>query len=392
MNHNAEEANLLSAFNDKPLIIDFWFIRCAPCLEAMLRLDSLQKVYHNQFNILLATSEKEEDVKAFFQRNKKFRDFNHPIVYSAHSNSNLKKLFPHTGEPHEVWIGKEGIVKAITSSYEITPENIQKFLLNENLNIPEKKDILDEKYAMGGQPLLMTDEERNAGKRKLYYSWIGAADPQVPSLVTGQLNIQTNEQKIICQNTPITGLYQIAYRTYRSKTQIENEEVIKVTNQSKDSLNFTPDSRTQKNLFCYEIFMRDTTDAKIRTRMQKELDDFFNLKSEIKQGNIPYYILSRLKKDTLQIFKPEVKTAGYIQDEGDTIYIRNVAILSVVRNKLYNKLQHSIINETGYNGKIDLAIPKTANIETIRHALNNYGLDINLEMRPGNIVILKDAH
>ncbi|WP_343746381.1 hypothetical protein [Chitinophaga sp.] len=392
MNYRSKEAKLLSAFNDKPLIIDFWFIRCAPCISTMIQLDSLQKKYNNQFNLLMVTSEKEEDIKKFFSHNEKLKKLQQPIVYTAHLTSDLKKLFPHSGEPHEVWIGKNGIVKAITSNLEITTENIKKFLKGDTLNLPEKMDILDSKYAMGGQPLLMNDEERSGGKRKLYYSWMGAADPHVPSLSATRSAGGSNGIRLIFQNLDFIGLYKEAYSLFRSKWQIDHNEMIKSFSQFKDSLRLQSNAQTRKNWFCYEIFLHDSSVSAIKKLMQRDLDNFFKLKSCIKQREVQYYVLSKLKNSSDNAFltKGNIKD-GFIENKGDSIVIKNTYLDYIAENRLYNELQYEVINEIGNPGPVDIVIPQTNDIQKIKHALNKYGLDINQETRTENVVILQDA-
>ncbi|NML38856.1 TlpA family protein disulfide reductase [Chitinophaga sp. G-6-1-13] len=392
LNYKSAEANLLTAFNDKPLIIDFWFIRCPPCIATMIKLDSLQKIYKDQFNILMVTSEKEEDVKNFLNHNEKFKNLKQPIVYTAHLTSDLKKMFPHFGEPHEVWIGKNGIVQAITSFYEITSENIEKFLRGDSLNLPEKMDDFDTKYAMGGQALLISDEERSGGKRKIYYSWIGDADPRVPSLSS-----RRNEQAmpgihLIYQNIDIVGLYREAYNLRRTKWQIESARVITVSKQFRDTLRLQSDYRTKKNVFCYEVFLRDSSESPIKKIMQRDLDNFFQLKSSIRRQDVQYYVLSTLKKHSNNAFSTKEKLhSGYIENKGDSISIKSMPLHTILENHLYNDLTHDIINETGYNGAVDIVIPQSKDIKKLKQALNKYGLDINQETREENVVILQDV-
>lgn len=392
MNYSSREANLLTAFNNKPLIIDFWFIRCAPCIDAIIHLDSLQKKNKNQFNVLLATSEKEQDILSFFQRNEKLRNCKLPIVHSAHIKSDLKKIFPHSGEPHEVWIGKNGVVQAITSAFELLPENIEKFLRGDTLNIPEKMDVLDTKYAMGGQPLLMTDEERSAGKRKLYYSWIGAADPRVPSLTSRKFNRELSSTNYIYQNIDMLGLYMQAYSTFRAPWQIKNNESIKTLKAFKDSLKYQPDFRTLRNIFCYEIFLRDSSEFNIKKKMQQELDIFFKVKSTVKQTTVQYYVLSKLKNKSGGVFMAKnSEDEGYIENKNDSIFVKNIGMYYLAHNQLYNNLPYPVINETGYTGTVDITIPKTNDIQILKQALNKCGLDIHQEERSENILILQDA-
>ncbi len=49
----------LSDFKGKALLIDFWFSACTACIEVMPKLDSLQREYGKDLQILLVNYESE---------------------------------------------------------------------------------------------------------------------------------------------------------------------------------------------------------------------------------------------------------------------------------------------------------------------------------------------
>ncbi|WP_161964009.1 TlpA family protein disulfide reductase [Chitinophaga flava] len=381
INYSSKEASLLTAFNDKPLIIDFWNTHCAPCIALIPQLDSLQKAYKNQFNVLLVTSEKEEAIKSFLKKNETLKSLKLPIVYAADT---IRNMFPHFGEPHDVWIDKAGVVQAITNMYELLPENFEKFIHGNALNLREKKEMLDEETLIG-KPLLIVDEEKNSGKNKLYYSWMGTYNPLVPSMTLSDFKIK-GARKLICQNFSATVLYKIAYSMYKDNGPIE------IIYACKDSLRLIDNNRTGDNRFCFEIYMRDSseTDDKIKTQMQKELDRFFNLKSIIKKENVskPCYVLTRLKNN--ENFKNKDNARADRTDKDNNIILKNVPIQGFIASRIYAILSHDMINETGYRGGLDLVLPNTTDVSKIKQSLNQYGLDINLEVRSDNTVVLQD--
>src|SRR5439155_9002034 len=62
-----------SDFKGKALLIDFWFSACTACLESMPKMDSLQKEFGNDLQILLFNHEPEEKIRNRF---KKIRQLN----------------------------------------------------------------------------------------------------------------------------------------------------------------------------------------------------------------------------------------------------------------------------------------------------------------------------
>ncbi|MBC9929099.1 TlpA family protein disulfide reductase [Chitinophaga qingshengii] len=382
LNHQRKKGNLVTDFNNKPLIIDFWFSNCGPCLEFIPKLDTLQKSYHNEFNILCATLDNEETVKKTFTKNVNLSKTKLPIATNIETTSDLLKLFPHTMEPHEIWIGKDGIIKAISSHYYVTPSNIEKFINNQPLNIPEKKEITDPKIA--GKPLLLVDNEYSGGKGKLYYLYIGKADPQLPGISKVSFDKTTGEGRILCQNCPVHTMYEVAYKRRGVHTPM------KVTNKYKDSTKFIPDILTMKGIYCFEVIIKDTSEVKAQQLMKRELDNFFGLKSSLTQELVPCYVLSSTK--TTERFKSKDKddTNSSHDIEGNNIIVKNIGIYAVMRNRLYNNLPYNVINETGYDGIVNLVVPHSTDINQLKKSLNQYGLDLNLEMRNEERIILED--
>lgn len=53
------------ALNGKPTLLNFWFTRCAPCIDEMPILNQIKKDYQDRFNFIAITYETQADVEAF---------------------------------------------------------------------------------------------------------------------------------------------------------------------------------------------------------------------------------------------------------------------------------------------------------------------------------------
>ena len=49
----------------KPTMINFWFTRCAPCIDEMPVLNKIKEKYKDDFNFIAITYEKKEDVEKY---------------------------------------------------------------------------------------------------------------------------------------------------------------------------------------------------------------------------------------------------------------------------------------------------------------------------------------
>lgn len=129
----------LSDFKDQLLILDFFDTFCGSCIEALPKLDSLQKQFGNKIKILPVSYQSEQVMEAFFKNRSLVRNLHLPCVVE---DKVLGSHFKYKLISHEVWIYK-GIVKAITGTDYVTAKNIQTILDGNDVNWPVKNDMID---------------------------------------------------------------------------------------------------------------------------------------------------------------------------------------------------------------------------------------------------------
>lgn len=123
------------SFHNKIIILDFWGTWCSSCLKAIPNFQRFQEKYKDKVSFVLVNSTKStrdtetKIIKSIQTLNSQIPGgFTLPNVVG---DSILDEAFPHTYIPHLVWIGTDGIVKAITSHEEVTSNNID-LLIAEN--------------------------------------------------------------------------------------------------------------------------------------------------------------------------------------------------------------------------------------------------------------------
>ena len=134
---------VLSDFKGKLVILDFWATTCMSCVFHMPLCDSLQSAFNSQIQILLVNPLISRDSLARVNRmlhllqSRTGHRVRLPVILYDEA---AYALFPFQSLPHYVWIGSDGIVKAITGADQLNAKNISALLKGGELHLPVKKD------------------------------------------------------------------------------------------------------------------------------------------------------------------------------------------------------------------------------------------------------------
>lgn len=69
------------SLNGKPTLINFWFTKCAPCIDEMPVLNKIAEQYKNDFNLIAITYETKEKVEKFLEK--------HPFKFTQLVNAEV---------------------------------------------------------------------------------------------------------------------------------------------------------------------------------------------------------------------------------------------------------------------------------------------------------------
>lgn len=128
-----------NSLKDKVVILDFFSTSCITCIEDMPKLQALQSKYPHIMQIFSVAAQNKTVLTSFFKQNAYLKE--HDVNLSViHSDTSLRKLFPHWAEPHVVLIYK-GVVKAITFNRLVTEENILALHRDGSIDLPLKDDF-----------------------------------------------------------------------------------------------------------------------------------------------------------------------------------------------------------------------------------------------------------
>ncbi|MBX2924119.1 MAG: redoxin domain-containing protein [Chitinophagaceae bacterium] len=378
LNYTPGKARLTDFANNKALLVDFWFTACASCIESFPKLDSIQKEFKDDLNILLVTFESKEKVLKTFSTLKRI---SHVKLPSVVADTLMHLIFPHTTAPHEIWIGKDRKIKAITDHTSINRDNIKLLIDGKDLKLPIKKDNME--YSLF-DPLVKNMEL----DRMFKYNIISSNQPGLPASDGMYIHPDNGFLRAQATNVDFQSLYVMAYNQW-SKGFNYGRLII-----DSSVMQRLQEAENGRNTFCYDSWWKDTSRINACTEMQNELDHFFNLKSYLEIRKIPCIVLRQ--KGTKKRF---ISTATEGREEAyykkDTLCLDNVYLKYPVETIL-NYGRHAwspfqFLDETGYDEKVTIRLPgKFEDLKHVNYFLKDFDLEIAFEERWFEVVVIKD--
>lgn len=396
-------------FKNQLLLIDFWSIGCPGCIEALPRMDSLQKQFGNKIKILPITNERKNLVTDFWKHNKFTKNLNlsgviEDVLFSAY--------FKHRTIPHEIWIYKGKII-AITGIDFVDANNIGKILNGEKVDWPVKNDF----YVFDGlkDPLFKPDTTQVDPKSIIKYAAISDYKDGVNSeTFSGGSGIVRDSIRRTVRafflNQPIYTSYFILNlfggNLLKPSSLIKpapqnsigpNEIVWEVADKSKytyisKSISGYEQNYVKKNAICFESLNPDTgqTDAQVYKSIYDDLNRLLRLNVRWERRKEKVLILARTGPDDkikskMKIVQTWTNHANgvnpHISINGSFHKFRDVSLNYILNELNSQEANPYVFDETGYKDHIDMDLNFSSwtDISAIRRGLSSYGLDLKEE-------------
>ncbi len=384
MINSAEPMKMLSDYKGKFIILDFWGTYCTDCIKHFPFLDSMQRKYDRQLQVLLVSTiyaaEKKEKLTTFFGNyyKRKGETLSFPCVVN---DSILFSYFPHTSIPHVAIISPEGIVKAITGAKNVTEENLVRLLNHQDPGMRSKNDVMnyDSKKSLlengnGG-------DTRNLLFRTSLTKYLDGMGGTKHDIIDGNL------QKITYLNKPVLGLFDIAFGYPPG-----NRTIFITTDSSKYYEYLSTPEEWEKHLYCYEmVYPLNTPDSVALQAMQKDLNQFLDIEGHYETRIMTCWTVTLPEKNRFR--KSGEKKFTLEKDSlGRNLIFQNVPLSMMLRELTYNSQKNIYVDETGIEEPIDCIIPIEVlqDPEQLSKILAPYGLKIGKTTRPIRMFILKE--
>ncbi|WP_461791375.1 TlpA family protein disulfide reductase [Pedobacter sp.] len=386
LNHK-DGSGKLSDFRGKAIIIDQWYIGCAPCVSAMPKLDSLQKIFSKELQILPVTFEKINDVKEFWRTNIIAKEISFVQVVA---DTLLKKYFPAIKYPQQVWIDKHRKVVAITDGNSTNAQNIRKLINDERLSLDTKMDELNTDIRRAVNPDILVRYEQNKHKI-LFYSYFSKYRKEFSAMAMSKVDSVNKIVRVFNNNNSLFGLYDFAYSNNSWEMRhMPTRFVRKDSCPVKGEVETVADTVFQ---FCYDLMYPGSTTKGFSKFMVADLDKFFNIKSREELVDIVCYAISPNGHGDryTKTYRIDQKKGYMVSLYKAKKIIANDAIPMFLELNINGTSENPILLEVDRSKKINFELNwNLSNLDIMNQELATFDLKIEKVIRKRKVIVLED--
>lgn len=382
LNHPVSKIQL-DDYRGKAVILDFWATYCGTCVESFPTVQKMQDEFKGELLVLPITDQHKATVQSFIRTNRHVKNTRLPFV---HSDTLLKKYFPYNSLPHQVWVNKNGVIKAITYEDGFTKANLSKFVGNEDPKVAFKHD----KLTFDRNARLKANMD-NMETSLIYETTFTHYLPGVSTSLRLLKDSLNRKFRLQYYNMPLVHLYGVA---------VKGLQYNRIVLEGVDTTAFIkPDDDVdwrKRMLFCAEISFPDSiASRKGRTSLKYTLDTYLQARSYFDMRKAK--VLSMVIMDTAKI---TVSKGGMpfhnLLDK--TVQIKTFSncklseLVDAMNTAFSNEMEKTIVvDETGYQSlvNISLNVKDLVQIDMVRNELNKHGIDLIENERQVSMFVIK---
>lgn len=367
----------LSDFKDKLVILDFWATWCTSCIVTFPHNKEMAAHYRDKIQILNVGFEPKEKITKFLSGLESRRGDSYRITTTT-DDSLLSKLFPHKLIPHLVWIGKNGVVLAITDASQLTRDNIDAALRQKDLHTKRKKDVdpnkplyLSEDFnqmdSLVGYSVLYKGKDINTGKTQ-YERTLGGN-------TIGKLVTQFS----------LLEMYKVMARPIfaaRGQKICDQRVIVNIPKEGAKQLN---------DIYCFDMVVAQNKYDSLYEYAIEELNRLTGFHAQVRKQRMKCLVLKNVSGVPFPYHKGSDRISRLLFDCKET-YIRGYPLQMLVdRLNELPTVTIPVVDGTRTKDKVDVTLSGSNELMDIRRDLGEYGLSLVEEEREIDaLVITKD--
>lgn len=266
----------------------FWASTCGGSLNMLPKSAALEKEFKNKFKAVFVVDDKDAaNPVALMNKRTDLKNLGIPLMKR---DTSLLKLFPHNGGPHIVFIGSDGLIKAITSGSYVNEKTVADLVSRKEIKLPVQKITLsyDDENSLFNDGLL-------TATNLLYNSVLTG---YIEGLHTGfrAKDLPGNRMRISVDNSTILDLYIMAYQKRLHFIPVDQYKRVMLNAKDKKEFGIGIEDTTEtKYKYCYELIVpkqKNKTHLFAFEYMQQDLDRYFNIKATVQKQLTKCYLLT----------------------------------------------------------------------------------------------------
>lgn len=311
-NEPSDSMDLLS-IKSKLIILDFWGIGCVSCLKSFPKLDSIQRHFKDDVQIILINKESKDSTLRYLAKLKHLRiPQNVPFLFG---DTTLHRLFPHDFVPHVVWLDSNKTIVSVTYGQNTTIANIRNYLQHKPLVMLEKKDTVNKERKESELWLAQTALNSNALP---YYSYIAKFIPGTHGGSGIGSNVPAGPiTQIYIEGGTILEFYTTAFAEWYKYPFILHSNSVEL-NVSNPSKYLPPKDINQlipwivKNGYSYGLRVPDDKAPQFFNFMKNDLNRYFGLKARIAKKKISCITVCSIRQPLIRKDHAQEDTLNYL--------------------------------------------------------------------------------
>ncbi|OQP64113.1 hypothetical protein A3860_22160 [Niastella vici] len=378
LNYNKEKL-ALSDLKGKVVIIDFWGTFCIPCINAIPKMEQLQKKFGDSLQVLMVATDGFQKAKQFYETRQKA---NKPMYLPCAINRKFVKYFQLNGVPTYVWIDEKGFIKAITDQSQITEQNIGDFIRGKPVQLRQMVKEVRRDYK---KSLVATASEMDSSS-VLYNS---SLTKYLSGFTSTYTPLTRGRTKVSVTNLSIPLLYRIAFGDTANSIEY-NRTVIESAHPEKLSCPKSESFEAWRidNTFCYELMVPKEKQKDILKIMQGELKKMFGYNAFQELRTQKCLVLTADKDFHFWASKTVIPKVIFSTGGITVTNYPFAQFAGMIQHYIPDKI---IFDETGITGNIDIALQAEMNdVDSVMEALKKFGLHLHWEDRQVQMLVIKD--